>query len=316
MTLTPLMISSLVFGSIMLLIVGLFVLARQMEEHRRLVQKLNTDAGTAVSAAGPGIDFSDLTVKALFLRITNSLGQLGRPKGEQGRSHIRRMFLKAGYREKNALVIFWGAKLLCAFMFTACFFAVRIFLIRNLPSAAIVLIWVVLTIIGFYLPNLWLSLRISSRREQLLLGFPDALDLLVVCAEAGMGLDAAIKRVGDEVKLSSKVISDEFKVLNLELRAGKSRRDALKNLALRTGLDDINSLVTLLIQTDKFGTSVAQALRVHSESMRTKRAQRVEEMAAKLPVKLLFPMIFCIFPVLFLVTIGPALIQAFRAWGE
>jgi tight adherence protein C len=174
----------------------------------------------------------------------------------------------------------------------------------------------VLTVIGFYLPNLWLSLRISSRREQLLVGFPDALDLLVVCAEAGMGLDAAIKRVGDEVKLSSKVISDEFKVLNLELRAGKSRRDALKNLALRTDLDDINSLVTLLIQTDKFGTSVAQALRVHSESMRAKRGQRVEEMAAKLPVKLLFPMIFCIFPVLFLVTIGPALIQVFRAWGE
>ena len=132
----------------------------------------------------------------------------------------------------------------------------------------------IMAIMGFYLPNLWLKWRIGKRKEKILKGFPDALDLMVVCLEVGTGLDAAISRVGEEMKLSNKVLSEEFKLLSLELRAGKHRRDALKNLALRTDLEDVSGLVTLLIQTDKFGTSVAQALRVHSDSMRIKRYQR------------------------------------------
>ena len=129
-----------------------------------------------------------------------------------------------------------------------------------------------------------------------------------------MGLDAAINRVGEEMKLRCREVSEELRLLSLELRAGKMRRDALKNLALRTDSEDVNCFVTLLIQTDKFGTSIAQALRVQSDSMRTKRSQKVEELAAKLPVKLLFPTIFFIFPSLFLVLLGPALIRAFRVW--
>ena len=129
-----------------------------------------------------------------------------------------------------------------------------------------------------------------------------------------MGLDAAIKRVGDEMRLSSKVLSDEFRLLNLEMRAGKDRRDAMRSLADRIGLDEVSSWVTLLIQTDRFGTGIAQALRVHSDSMRAKRALRVEELAAKLPVKLLFPTILCIFPSLFLVIMGPAMVRIWRMW--
>jgi tight adherence protein C len=155
---------------------------------------------------------------------------------------------------------------------------------------------------------------VAKRKEEITLAFPEALDLLVVAAEAGMGLDAALNRVGEEMKLNSKAISEEFKLLNLELRAGKSRRDAMKNLALRTDLDDVSNLVTLLVQTDRFGTSVAQSLRVHADSMRTKRVMKVEEMAAKLPVKILFPTILFIFPSLFLVIMGPALIQAYHMW--
>jgi len=174
------------------------------------------------------------------------------------------------------------------------------------------LLSVTLALIGFYLPNLWLRLKIARRKEKIIKGFPDALDLMVVCVEAGVGLDAAIYRVGEEMKLSNKVLSEEFKLLSLELRAGKQRGEALRNLALRTDLEDVNSLMTLLIQTEKFGTSIAQALRVYSDSMRTKRYQRAEEMAAKLPVKLVFPLVFFIFPSLFIVILGPAAIRIVR----
>ena len=188
----------------------------------------------------------------------------------------------------------------------------KLWVFKKLPSFHFVLFSLVLVVLGFYLPNLWLKWRIAKRKEKILEGFPDALDLMVVCLEVGTGLDAAISRVGEEMKLNSKVLSEEFKLLSLELRAGKHRRDALKNLALRTDLEDVSELVTLLIQTDKFGTSVAQALRVHSDSMRIKRYQRAEEVATKLPVKLLFPLILFIFPSLFVILLGPAVIQIFR----
>jgi len=157
-----------------------------------------------------------------------------------------------------------------------------------------------------------LKWRVDKRKEKILKGFPDALDLMVVCLEVGTSLDAAIYRVGEEMKLGNKVLSEEFKLLSLELRAGKQRRDALRNLALRTDSEDVSTLVSLLIQTDKFGTSVAQALRVHSDSMRTKRYQRAEEVATKLPVKLLFPLILFFFPSLFVILLGPAVIQIIR----
>lgn len=146
----------------------------------------------------------------------------------------------------------------------------------------------------------------------MLKGFPDALDLMVVCVEAGMALDSAVSRVGEEMRLSNKALSEEFKQVSLELRAGMPRRDALRNLAVRTDLEDVNSLVGLLIQTDKFGTSVAQALRVYSDTMRTKRAQRAEEMAAKMPVKLMIPLILFIFPSILVTIIGPAAIKILR----
>jgi tight adherence protein C len=168
---------------------------------------------------------------------------------------------------------------------------------------------------GLYLPHIWLHLHTSRRKEKICEGFPDTLDLLVVCVEAGMGLDAAINRVAEEMRMVNRVISDELQMLNLELRAGKPRMDALRGLAFRTDLDDVKSLVTLLIQADRFGTSVAQALRIHADSMRTKRYQKAEEKAAQLPVKLLLPLIFCIFPSLFIAILGPAAIQIKKIRG-
>jgi tight adherence protein C len=152
--------------------------------------------------------------------------------------------------------------------------------------------------------------RLAKRRaHKIRLSLADALDLLVVSVEAGLGLDQALQRVGAELAFAYPELSDELRLINLELRAGKARAEALRNLADRTGVDDLSSLVTMLIQTDKFGTSVAQSLRVYSETLRTKRRQRAEEAAAKTGVKMVFPLVLCIFPAIWIVTIGPAAIK-------
>ena len=154
-----------------------------------------------------------------------------------------------------------------------------------------------------------LARKAKKRQKKIQLGLADALDLMVVSVEAGLGLDQAILRVGDELRFAHPDLSDELRLVNIELRAGKARTDALRNLADRTGLDDLVSLTTMLIQTDKFGTSVAQSLRVFSETLRTKRRQRAEEAAAKTGVKMVFPLVLCIFPAIWVVTIGPAAIK-------
>jgi tight adherence protein C len=141
------------------------------------------------------------------------------------------------------------------------------------------------------------------------LGLADALDLLIVTVEAGLGLDQAIARVSEELAFAHKDLTDELRLINLEIRAGKARAEALQNLAVRTGIDDVASLVTMLVQTDKFGTSVAQSLRVHAETVRTKRRQRAEEAAAKTGAKMVFPLVVCIFPAIWVVTVGPVVIK-------
>ena len=203
----------------------------------------------------------------------------------------------AGYRKPNAPIVFYGTKILLAVALPAAVFVALMFLGIPVRKMNLLLLLLAMALAGFYAPDLWVRLAIARRQEKITDGFPDALDMMVVCVEAGMGLDQAIKRISDEMKLTHRVISDEFAQMNMELRAGRSRQDAMRNLAARTDVEDVKSLVTLLLQTDKFGTSVANALRVHSDSMRTKRRQRAEEMAAKLPVKMLFPLVLFIFPV-------------------
>jgi tight adherence protein C len=163
--------------------------------------------------------------------------------------------------------------------------------------------------VGYLLPSMGLGKLERRRQHRIRLGLPDALDLLVVSVEAGLGLDQAIQRVGEEIAFAHRELSDELRLVNLELRAGKGRTDALRALAERTGVDDLSSLVAMLVQTDRFGTSVAQSLRVHADTMRTKRRQRAEEAAAKTGVKMVFPLVFCIFPAIWVVTIGPAAIK-------
>jgi tight adherence protein C len=310
----PLIISLLVFSATMLFIVAFLVHMSYMRGHQTLIEKIKQD-GRALSveeAAATVPSSQESPFKGRWLSIMTRLGGLAKPKEEEGITHIQRLFLRAGYRGKNATAIFFGSKVFCAATLLVLVFVLQLLKPGQMRFINITFFSIGFALLGFYLPNLWLSLKIARRKEALTLGLPDALDLMVVCAEAGMGLDAAMKRVGEEMTLSNRTVSEEFNLLNMELRAGKSRKDALKNLAWRTDLEEVNSLVTLVIQTDRFGTSVAQALRVHSDAMRTRRTQGVEELAAKLPIKLLFPTIFCIFPSLFLVILGPALLHAFR----
>jgi tight adherence protein C len=165
---------------------------------------------------------------------------------------------------------------------------------------------------GYLLPGMVLARLAKRRQHRIRLSLADALDLLVVSVEAGLGLDQALMRVATELSAAYPDLADELKLVNLELRAGKARSEALRNLADRTGVDDLSSLVTMLIQTDKFGTSIAQSLRVYSDTLRTKRRQRAEEAAAKTGVKMVFPLVFCIFPAVWVVTIGPAAIKIIR----
>jgi tight adherence protein C len=178
-------------------------------------------------------------------------------------------------------------------------FLMRAGVITGLAAAAL----------GYLLPSMVVGRMATRRQHRLRLSLPDALDLLVVSVEAGLGLDQAIQRVADELGMVHPELAEELRLVNLELRAGTGRADALRNLANRTQVDDLSSLVTMLVQTDKFGTSVAQSLRVHSDTARTKRRQRAEEAAAKTGAKMVFPLVFCIFPAIWVVTIGPAAIK-------
>jgi tight adherence protein C len=236
--------------------------------------------------------------------IVSALKRIGTaaPKSPSEMGKLQQKLVHAGYRSREALIVFFGIRLAVAGL---CFFvmATGIFVRPNLLFA------LGACGLGYLLTSMALGRAAKRRQHRIRLGLPDVLDLLVVSVEAGLGLDQAIQRVGEELAFAHPDLADELRLINLELRAGKGRVDALRNLADRTGVDDISSLVAMLVQTDKFGTSVAQSLRVHSDTVRTKRRQRAEEAAAKTGVKMVFPLVFCIFPAIWVVTIGPAAIK-------
>ena len=234
-------------------------------------------------------------------QIFRPLGEIiPRSPEEMGRQERR--LVTAGFRRKDAPVLFYGVKLALAILLVLGFTAGG-YLGRN-P-----LLYVVLSILlGAMVPDFWMSRRIKRRKENIQLSIPDALDLTVVCVEAGLGLDQSLMRIGQEIRPIHRDLSDELRLLNLEVNAGKSRAQSLRNLASRTEVDDLKALVAVLIQTDKFGTSVAQSLRVFSDSLRVKRRQRAEERSAKTTIKMIPPLVFFIMPSIFVVVLGPAII--------
>jgi tight adherence protein C len=273
---------------------------------QRVVERRLREAGGLQQPDGAG----DSIQGAFKLHIDKHSRALVAPAVGWRESRIRSRLVQSGLRANSALTVTLLAKVLLAIGLPSILLLPLAALGIFAGQMALMVIWmVVLALLGFMLPDIWLSLRARERRHELEAVFPDTLDLLVVCIEAGLSLDAAIQRVGQEMARSSEAMSDELLLMSLEMRAGKARNEAMRALAERTGIADLNSLVSILIQAENFGTSVGEALREHAREMRLIRIQRAREKAAKLPVKLTFPILLFIFPALFLVILGPALIN-------
>jgi tight adherence protein C len=218
-------------------------------------------------------------------------------------SRTRAWLIQAGYRDARHLTIYVGSRVGMAIFGLAIVLLIgnsSLFLLVGVPA------------FGFFLPRFVLKRLIKKRQHLITIGLPDALDLTVICVEAGLALDQAMMRVGEDLRHAHPELSEEFHLVNLEMRAGKPRAEALRNLTERTGVNDIRALVATLVQTDRFGTSVAQALRVHSDSLRTERRQRAEEQAAKTTIKMVIPLVLFVLPSIIFVTLGPAVIQLMR----
>jgi tight adherence protein C len=248
-------------------------------------------------------------------RLLKPFAFLAKPSKSEELSRAKLNLIRGGYRGDNALEIFLGLKLFLAPLLTIAFLEINTNLVNPLefPVDVVIAIWI--CGVTFFAPNMWLSSRIKERQTAIERALPDALDLLVTCVEAGLGLDAAMARVSQEMVLSAPLLADELNQAFLEVQAGVPRADAFRRLAERTGVEDLRALSAMLIQTDIFGTSVARALRVHSEGMRVKRMQRAEEKAAMVSVKMTIPLVICILPSLIAVVMGPAIVMITKSFG-
>ena len=227
------------------------------------------------------------------------------PKSPKEMNRIERLMASAGYHGPWPATLFAIAQFgLPLLMFGA--------VVWQFGTGSALMFAVIAAMLGYFVPNLWLDRAINRRRREIQNGLPDAIDLLIVCIESGSGIDQALNRVAEELAIAYPALARELQMISAETRAGKPRLEAFKNFAARTKVDDVRSLVAMLVQTDRFGTSIGQALRTHAETSRTKRRQRAEEKAAKLAVKLLFPLVFCLFPAFYVIVLGPSMLGIFR----
>jgi tight adherence protein C len=279
-------------------------LGRSFDPARRRLEEIATDSGAAPPSAGLG------------QRIAAAMRPVERfvlPK-EAEREGTRQKLQFAGYRSASAVTTFYGAKLaFSAAMLLGWLVAAKF--LPHVSSGRVVFFALAASFFGMLLPGMWLDRRVTKRHKLLRDGFPDALDLLTVCVESGLGLTQALQRVADELDVSHPELAGEIAQVTAQMRAGVDREDALRGLATRTGLDDVRGLVSLLTQTLRFGTGISEALRVYSEDFRDRRMQRAEEAAAKIGTKLIFPLVLCLFPSFFVVAIGPAVIKLVEAFS-
>jgi tight adherence protein C len=252
--------------------------------------------------------------QAAVVKVVSPFAKLSTPSGDWESSPFRLKFIHAGIRHPKAPHVFFGLKTLLPFLFALPAFL----LLRGVQDISTLKLSTEVfcaAAVGCYLPNIVLHFLEKNRIREIFDNFPDAADLMLVCVEAGLGLDAALTRVAEELLEKSPTLAEELQLTNLEIRAGSTREKALRNLSLRTGVEELNSFATMLIQAEKFGTSVGDSLRVFSEDLRHKRQVRAEEHAAKVPTKMLFPLVFFIFPSVLMVVLGPAIIQIVRTIG-
>ncbi|MCW8839398.1 MAG: type II secretion system F family protein [Gammaproteobacteria bacterium] len=301
-------IQILVFLSTTLLLYGVFLwLTSGDQDIKRRLREIQE---------GTGLTSRETHKEGTFqVRWIQPIGDIILPKDDWTQSQVKKKLVRAGFRSERAIRTYYGLKILLAVLLPV-LIIVPLIIIGTIPvieQTTAIASLVIVAIVGYYLPSLYLYSRAKARREEFSEGFPDAMDMLVVCVEAGLGLDAAIQRVGKEMALSHPELAIEFNILSLELRAGKGRAEALRALAERTDVDQVKNLVALLIQAEHFGTSIATALRDHASEMRLMRIQFAKEKAAKLPVKMLFPIIFFIFPALFIVVLSPAVLRIYIA---
>ncbi|SOE59641.1 tight adherence protein C [Burkholderia sp. OK233] len=296
-----------VFAAVFGAVVGIMWLLAPRDLQRRIDQAGGVSvAQKPASPAGPG------WVERMA-DISRPISQLSIPKEGWESSPLRLRLMNAGWRTPAAAGLYFAAKTVLALLLAL---LGMVWLLRtNLMAdkfALFVGALALLAAVGYYTPNVVLT-RCRAQRQRLIFeDFPDALDLLTVCVEAGLSLDSALMRVADEIAISSPAVASELQLMLLEMRSGFSKEKALRNLALRTGVEDVDTFASMLIQADRFGTSIGASLRVMSDTLRTRRRMRAEERAAKIALKLLFPLIFCIFPALMTVLLGPAFIHIYR----
>lgn len=302
----PLIAAAVGFVSVLLAGYGLMGYLGGASDSARLKERVSGTTIKRSEALAAPLSSAFGNMLAFFGRLGTRIGPTETEEIDKNRLRL----IQAGLRKPDSYKVFQGLKGCLALFLAGGFLAARYLIFTDMSIAVTAFGFVGLAAVGVYGPEYWLSKKVAKRKLALSDELPDALDLLVVCVEAGMGLDQAVDRVCHELRSSGPIISSEFKLLTLELRAGKARTEALRSLAERAGLDDLNSLTSLLIQADAFGISVGRTLRVYSDAMRVKRSQRAEEKAARMPVLLLLPLVAFILPALFVVILGPAVIMS------
>jgi tight adherence protein C len=298
--------SILIFGAVALLIIGL---GRQRQTDPLATRLQAMGAETSLDAMPWWL--ARRSQRGFLTRfLTRIAGFLPSSSGEDS---IRDGLIEAGYRSPGAVAVLLGSKLSLAVLLPVVAAIVMTALGRNPFGGTRLMLLVASGVLGFYLPTLWLWSAGNKRKLEIQHALPDSLDLMVVCVEAGLGLDAAMVKVAQEISLGAPELSSELRMVNQEIRAGSARIEALRNLARRTGVQDVQSLVAVLVQADRLGTSIATALRAQSDSLRVRRRQRAEETAHKTGVKLVFPLVMCIFPGLLVILLAPAMLRVIKS---
>lgn len=281
-----------------------------------LTQLASSRMRKRLSAVSNESAFGEPSGKEIWLKtvikLSGPFARLSVPNDGWEHSPLRLRFMNAGFRGESARMLYFAAKTVLAVGLPLIAFPIIKISSPGLQATSLLAVLLLLAAFGYYLPNLILARIVFYRQRSIFENFPDAADLLLVCVEAGLGLDAGLTRVADEMRLKSEALADELQLVNLEMRAGNTREKALHNLALRTGVEEVNIFATMLVQADRFGTSIGDSLRVFSDELRSRRKFRAEELAAKIPLKLLFPLVFFVFPSLLMVLLGPAFIQVYR----